>query len=91
MRLRPVLFYAHLKISDATHIPTAQEQEIFYTTFPDARFYNFIQKGNLLSDTLQDGKSFRYALIHLGAQNTQELAEKFEHAKQLLPYRFAKS
>jgi hypothetical protein len=73
------------------HIPTMQEQEIFYTTFPDGRFYNFTQKGNLLSDTFQDGKSFRYALIHLGAQNTQELAEKFEHAKQLLPYRFSNS
>lgn len=73
-----------------THIPTQQEEEKFYTTFPDARFYNFTQVGNLLSDTFQDGKSFRYALIHLGAQDAQELAEKFDHAKQLLPYSFRK-
>lgn len=71
-----------------SHIPNRQEQENFYTYFPDGCFYNFTQKGNLLSDTFQDGKSFRYALIHLGAQNTQELAEKFEHAKKLLPYSF---
>ncbi len=70
------------------HTPTEQEQETFYTIFPDARFYNFTQTGNLLSDTFQDGKSFRYALIHLGARDTQELTEKFEYAKQLLPYVF---
>jgi hypothetical protein len=72
-------------------IPTLHEQDIFYSTFPDARFYNLVQIGDLLSDTLQDGKSFRYALIHLGARDKKELAEKFEHAKQLLPYEFAQA
>lgn len=71
-----------------THTPTQQEQENFYSVFPDGRFYNFTQTGNLLSDTFQDGKSFRYALIHLGARDKQELIEKFEYAKQLLPYTF---
>ena len=68
------------------HIPQAEDIEKAYKEFPDARIELFGRPGYKLSDELQDGKSFRYGLIHLGAQDWQELFEKVEACKAMLPY-----
>ena len=66
---------------------TGQTDELF-TTFPDARLQLFLQKGQLLSEAFQDGKSYRYGLVHLGGRDEQELQEKFDACKQLLGFQF---
>lgn len=69
-------------------LPSVKDVEKTYMLFPDVRIEIFGTQGNKLSDELQDGKSFRYGLIHLGADNEQELYEKFQHCNQLLPFSF---
>lgn len=66
--------------------PTQKNIEDFFSHFPDGRFYADVCDGMLLSDILQDGKSYRYGLIHLGAQDKQGLFNAFEFAKKLLPF-----
>ena len=68
--------------------PSEKHREQFYQKFPDGRLSLFVQSGDRLSDVEQDGKSFRYGLVHLGARDRQELLEKFELAKKVLPFEF---
>lgn len=56
--------------------------------FPESRVFTCVNEGQLLSDQLQDGNSYLYSLVHLGARDRQELLEKFEYAKKLLPFIF---
>lgn len=69
-------------------VPTKKDWDNFYTEFPDARGYIYAKPGIQLSDLYQDGKSFRYGLIHLGARDRQELLEKLAVAEKLLPVEF---
>ncbi len=69
--------------------PSEDRIEQFYHEFSDGRLELFVKEGNRLSDAEQDGKSFRYGLVHLGAWDRQELLEKFEYVKRLLAYKFA--
>lgn len=57
--------------------------------FPDARIETFVSEGQLLSDAMQDGKSFRYALVNIGANSEAELDAKLDACKKLLDFRFA--
>ena len=68
--------------------PGPKELENLYQEFPDARCQLFVKEGGLLSDAPQDGKSYRYGLIHLGARDHQELHEKFEQCKRILDFEF---
>lgn len=70
------------------HAPTQQEIQAAQTRFPELRFYPWISAGDKLSDVLQDGTSFVYCWIHLGARNRQELDEKYQESKLLLPFVF---
>ncbi len=69
-------------------MPTITDMEASYKQFPDLRLYFFHEPGQMLNDIKQDGKSFRYGLIHLGARDAQELNEKFEACNRLLPFTF---
>jgi len=69
-------------------VPGPKELEQLYTEFPDARVQLFHKEGELLSDAFQDGKSYRYGLVHLGARDSQELQEKFERCKEILGFQF---
>jgi biotin carboxylase len=69
-------------------IPTQHAIDAIYTEFPDARVQIFVQIGQRLSDAFQDGKSYRYGLVHLGARDRQELYEKFEQCKRKLVFKF---
>lgn len=70
-------------------VPIQQAIDAVYNEFPDARVQIFVQEGQRLSDAFQDGKSYRYGLIHLGARDWQELYQKFERCRQLLHFKFS--
>lgn len=67
-------------------IPTDKDIAKVKEVFPESRVFICVKEGQLLSDQLQDGNSYLYCLIHLGARDQQELLEKFEVAKKLLPF-----
>ena len=68
--------------------PTGEQIAAAQKRFSELRFYPWIKTGDKLSDVLQDGTSYVYCWIHLGAQNKQELEEKYEESKKLLPFNF---
>ncbi|BDC34805.1 hypothetical protein Noda2021_07630 [Candidatus Dependentiae bacterium Noda2021] len=70
-------------------VPTQNNIDNFFAHFSDGRYYPDVVPGMALSDILQDGKSYRYGLIHLGAHDKQDLLKKFESAKEFLPFHFA--
>lgn len=69
-------------------MPTLQEIEYVHELFPDVRIQLYGTEGERLSSEPQDGKSFRYGLINLGARDRQELEEKYEACKALLQFKF---
>jgi hypothetical protein len=48
-----------------------------------------VSAGDLLSDIMQDGKSFRYGLINLGANSPEELDDKLAFCENFLDFQFA--
>lgn len=70
-------------------IPSQEQIAKVKERFPESRVFICVEEGMMLSDRLQDGNSFLYGLIHLGARDRQELLEKYEYAKKLLPFIFA--
>ena len=69
--------------------PSPEEVGALSQRFPDARVEIAATRGRLLSDCMQDGKSFRYCLINIGADSHEELEAKFELCKSLLDFQFA--
>jgi hypothetical protein len=70
------------------HVPTQQEIERATKVFPDLRLYCFITPGMTLADTLQDGYSFRYALVHLGGKDVDDAKKRFVQCMKLLKFNF---
>ena len=56
--------------------------------FPELQYYPWVDAGDKLSDVLQDGTSYVYCWIHLGAKDMNELDEKYRESKELLPFVF---
>jgi biotin carboxylase len=69
-------------------VPSAEQVEALTKRFPDARMEISVSPGRLLSDVMQDGKSFRYGLVNIGADSWDELDDKFELCKSLLDFKF---
>ncbi len=69
-----------------TYSPSKNDLEKIYQSFPDARIQLHVQKGQTLSEELQDGKSYLYAIINMGGKNKKDLIDRFENCKKLLPY-----
>ncbi|UNE35939.1 hypothetical protein KG892_01495 [Vermiphilus pyriformis] len=69
-------------------VPSKAEIAHFYSTFPDARFYCFYNSNDILSDSFQDGISYRYALVHLGGSSWDDLYQNYRVAQVLLPFEF---
>lgn len=69
-------------------VPSEAEIAHFYSTFPDARFYCFYNSNDILSDSFQDGISYRYALVHLGGSSWDDLYQNYRVAQVLLPFEF---
>lgn len=69
-------------------MPSGKDIERIMATEPDARIELFGSVGHALSEEDQDGMSYRYGLINIGAQSHEELLEKFERCLKLLPFGF---
>ncbi len=67
-------------------VPMKFELAQFYDTFPDGRFELCCVEDKKLSELKQDGHSYRYGLIHLGAQSWAELYQAFQEAKKILNF-----
>lgn len=68
--------------------PTQSEIHALLKRFPDARVEISAARGKLLSDVMQDGKSFRYGLINIGADSHEELDAKYEFCESMLDFQF---
>lgn len=69
-------------------LPTQTDKEHLFAAEPDARIELFGSIDHTLSEEIQDGMSYRYGLINIGAQSQKELLEKFQRCKSLLPIQF---
>lgn len=67
-------------------IPSRDELAAFHERFPDARVKVLCREGHRLSEELQDGKSFRYAVLNLGAATREELVRRYEEARAALNF-----
>ncbi len=76
------------KDTHVVSVPTAHDVARVKELFPDARIDILTRPGAKLSDTFQDGKSYRYGLIHLGGADRNDLFDRFERAKKMLPFDF---
>lgn len=70
-------------------VPSSQQIDNLVSRFADARVEICASTDKLLSDGMQDGKSYRYGLINIGADSEEELNNKLELCQSLLDFRFA--
>ena len=68
--------------------PTAAQIAHVEELYPTTHVQIYASEGKYLSEQIQDSASFRYGLVNLGAQSEEELLQRFEHCKQLLPFEF---
>jgi biotin carboxylase len=71
-----------------TRVPNEEELAAFAVRFPDARLKVLCREGHRLSEELQDGKSYRYAILNMGGQRRAAALARFEEALQHLPFGF---
>lgn len=69
-------------------VPSAEELAQLARAFPDANVEINVAEGDVLSDIMQDGKSFRYGLINIGANSHAELDAKLALCRNSLDFRF---
>jgi len=70
-------------------IPSQKQIDELLLRFPDARVEITASPGKLLSDVMQDGKSFRYCVINIGANSREDLKDKLEICESILDFQFA--
>lgn len=70
-------------------VPSPKQVDDLLVRFPDARVEICASQGKLLSDGMQDGKSYRYGLVNIGADSEEELSAKLELCQSLLDFQFA--
>lgn len=70
-------------------VPSSQQIDNLVARFPDARVEICASQSKLLSDGMQDGKSYRYGLINIGADSEKELTTKLELCRSMLDFQFA--
>lgn len=69
-------------------VPNAAELAAFSARFPDARLKVLCSEGRRLSDGLQDGKSYRYAVLNLGGESRADTHAQCKEALRQLPFAF---
>ena len=69
-------------------IPSEASLRQLAAEYPDALIELYATPGLNLSDQMQDSHSFRYGLVHIGADSERELEEKFARIKSRLDFRF---
>jgi hypothetical protein len=65
-------------------LPAAAELERLAGLYPDIRVELHATVGRRLSDELQDGHSYRYGIVNLGACDLAEVLETFEAVREAL-------
>lgn len=69
-------------------VPNEDELAAFQARFPDARLKVLCRLGHRLSEELQDGGSYRYAVLNLGGLSQTDTLARCEEALKLLPFAF---
>lgn len=69
-------------------VPSPDEIAELHARFPDARLKILCRPGHRLSEELQDGKSYRYALLHLGGASREDIDARMEEAWSRLTFVF---
>jgi len=67
-------------------VPGPAEVANVLARFPDARVQIIARAGRRLSEDFQDTASFRYGLINLGADSEDDLFDRLEQCRRLLPF-----
>ena len=71
-----------------THVPGEGELAAFRERFPDARLKVLCREGHRLSEELQDGNSFRYAVLNVGGSNRAGTLARCREMLGQLPFVF---
>lgn len=71
-------------------IKTPSKEEILHLSqiIPDTYINIDVNAGQTLSSIIQDGKSFRYGIINIGAHSKEELLKKYSECKNNLTFEF---
>jgi biotin carboxylase len=67
-------------------VPRREALQRFAESFPDARLKVLCREGHRLSEELQDGNSFRYALVNLGGDDRGHIASRHAEAMARLDF-----
>jgi biotin carboxylase len=70
-------------------VPSAEQIARLVERFADARVEISVSPGKLLSDEMQDGKSYRYGLVNIGADSEEDLTNKLKLCESFLDFQFA--
>jgi biotin carboxylase len=83
----PLRIFSPARLSEAPSEERIAEVE---RQFPGTRVWPEAREGDRLDDfeSLEDGRSFRYAVVNLGAPNRDALFLEFEEVRRALGYRF---
>lgn len=69
-------------------VPSSEEVEHAEQSSPETRIEIIAIANTYLSDHMQDGASFRYAVINIGADSREQLLERLHWCTALLPFEF---
>lgn len=69
-------------------VPDRAELAALRERFLGARLKVLCRPGHFLSEELQDGKSYRYAVLNLGGEGRDDLLARYEDAKRRLSFGF---
>ena len=67
-------------------VPARDDLIRFGERYPDARMKVLCREGHRLSEELQDGKSYRYALLHLGGDSRDDVLRRYAEAQHMLMF-----
>ncbi|MCL4361478.1 ATP-grasp domain-containing protein [Candidatus Dependentiae bacterium] len=81
--------FRNFKDQKVLQVPNEKEIEEVQNLCEAARIEIYATAGKNLSYHEQDGKSFRYGVVNIGAQSWQELYKKEELCKKILQFKFA--
>lgn len=72
----------------AVNVPDESCIKKIQNKFPGARIEVLAHRGNRLSNELQDGKSYRYCILQLGAKDNQDLETKISQCVKEMNFQF---
>lgn len=83
----PLRIFEPARVAEA---PSAERIAEVERRFEGTRIWPETTKGDVLEDfeSLEDGRSFRYAVVNVGARDRESLFRRFEEVRQALGYRF---